>query len=402
MSASIKPEAPAQSVPQATQRVKELDGIRGIAILMVLVWHTLSCYRDDLSPGSVLHYLQMPTRFFWSGVDLFFVLSGFLIGGIILDHHRKPGFLRVFWVRRSCRILPVLTVLLLACWGLRAVLGSDNHPWLFNNLMPWWSYVTFSQNILMSARESFGGHFLAVTWSLAVEEQFYLAAPLIVLWLGAPTAKRLLIPLAITALFLRVAVPGFHTYVTTLFRMDALIMGVCVAVIFRKQSLWSLLEDNRKTLLISFVGLLLTAGILSLRHGFGEFKFTYFSALYALFLTVALLYRNTLLTVPLRSGLLCFWGSIAYGLYMYHEPVNGLLHGWWLGSAPSLKSNLAIAITATGLAVSTLLAWLSLVTIESYFLKIGKQQRYAQPTPLVISVETKLTQPHAPPDTKAA
>lgn len=356
-------------------RIPELDGIRGIAILMVLLWHNLACYRDDLAPGSLLHYVQMPTRFFWSGVDLFFVLSGFLIGGIILENHQKAGFLRVFWIRRSCRILPVLA----ACWGLRAVLGAENHPWLFNNLMPWWSYVTFSQNILMSVRDSFGGHFLAVTWSLAVEEQFYLVAPLVAVWLGAARATRWLLPLALTAFLLRVVFPGFHTHVNTLFRMDALIMGVMVAVWFRTPQVWSLLEANRKTLVTGLVGLSALAAVLSLRHGFGEFKFTYFAALYTLFLVVTLLYQGSPLTAPLRSNLLCFWGAIAYGLYMYHEAVAGLLHAWWRQSAPSLKGTEAVLVTAAGLAVSTALAWVSFKTVESYFLKIGKKQRYAEP-----------------------
>jgi peptidoglycan/LPS O-acetylase OafA/YrhL len=77
-------------------RISELDGIRGIAIIMVLIWHYIACQEKDLVQGSVLSMLHFPTKYFWSGVDLFFVLSGFLIGGIILDYHRSPNFLQTF------------------------------------------------------------------------------------------------------------------------------------------------------------------------------------------------------------------------------------------------------------------------------------------------------------------
>ena len=77
-----------------SKRIKELDGVRGIAILMVMVWHYFTCQWSPADSGSLLWYLQHSTIACWSGVDLFFVLSGFLIGGIILDNHEKPGFLK--------------------------------------------------------------------------------------------------------------------------------------------------------------------------------------------------------------------------------------------------------------------------------------------------------------------
>ena len=358
------------------QRIRELDGIRGIAILMVLVLHYITCQEKILEPGSVLSYLHIPSTAFWSGVDLFFVLSGFLIGGIILDSHSKQSFLKVFWLRRICRIFPVLFLLLFLCLLARSILDPERFSWLFGNLMPWWTYATFTQNIAMGLSNSFGGNFLGITWSLAVEEQFYLIAPLAMLLFGRKVFLQSLVPLILFAFVLRLAFPGFHTYVNTIFRMDALLIGVLVAALYRNEKLWLNLKSNRSVVMCAFFCLLLITGALIIAGGFGYFKFTWFAVLYAIFLVVALLYQSTRVTWLLRSRLLCFWGSIAYGLYMYHQAVSGFLHGWIRNAPPSLLDMKAILVTCIAFLVSVALSWLSFVTFESFFLKIGKRYKY--------------------------
>ncbi|MEM9283177.1 MAG: acyltransferase [Verrucomicrobiota bacterium] len=358
------------------QRIRELDGIRGIAILMVLVWHYITCQGKTLEPGCILSYLHLPTTAFWSGVDLFFVLSGFLIGGIILDSHSKHSFLKVFWIRRICRIFPVLFLLLFLCLIGKSILDAERYNWLFGNLMPWWTYTTFTQNIAMGLSNSFGGHFLGVTWSLAVEEQFYLFAPLMILFLGRKLFLQSLVPLVLMAFVLRLAVPGFHTYVNTIFRMDALLIGVLVAAGYRNEVFWQTLQLNKKVVLSAFFCLLLITGALIIGGGFGYFKFTWFAILYAMFLVVALLYQSTRVTWLLRSRLLCFWGAIAYGLYMYHQAISGLLHGWIRNAPPGLLDMEASLVTSLAFLVSVALSWLSFVTFESFFLRIGKRYKY--------------------------
>lgn len=359
-----------------SQRIRELDGIRGIAILMVIIWHYITCQPKDLTPGTLLSYLHLPTQSFWTGVDLFFVLSGFLIGGIILDNHSKQSFLKVFWIRRTCRIIPVLSLLLLLCWIIGLLVNRDQYSWLFDELMPWWTYVSFTQNIAMGVSGTLGGHFLDVTWSLAVEEQFYLVAPLLMLAVGRKLWLQALIPLISLALLLRIIFPGVHTYMNTVFRMDALLLGVLVAALYRKPEVWKFLLNNRGVVLSVFVCFLTITGTQLLR-GFGVFEYSWFAILYSLFLVVALLYQSSALTRILRAKLLCFWGSIAYGLYMYHQAVAGLLHGWLRnGEAPSLIDGYAAFITALAFLVSTAIAWGSFAYFESIFLKIGRRYKY--------------------------
>jgi peptidoglycan/LPS O-acetylase OafA/YrhL len=87
-------------------RLPELDGLRGCAILLVVIWHYVSQPANP-APGTVLALLVQPFKIAWSGVDLFFVLSGFLIGGILLDHRSSPRYFKTFYIRRICRIFPL-------------------------------------------------------------------------------------------------------------------------------------------------------------------------------------------------------------------------------------------------------------------------------------------------------
>jgi peptidoglycan/LPS O-acetylase OafA/YrhL len=90
----------------STKRISQLDGVRGVAILLVLVYHYFTC-QIIAEPGTLFSYLKRATSLTWSGVDLFFVLSGFLIAGILLDHRNTANYFRVFYLRRACRILPL-------------------------------------------------------------------------------------------------------------------------------------------------------------------------------------------------------------------------------------------------------------------------------------------------------
>ena len=93
------------------ERKLELDGVRGLAILLVLIWHYVN-REVDPNANIVLVYLKLAANVTWSGVDLFFVLSGFLIGGILLDHRTCSNYFRVFYIRRVCRIFPLYFVLI--------------------------------------------------------------------------------------------------------------------------------------------------------------------------------------------------------------------------------------------------------------------------------------------------
>ena len=108
-------------------RVSELDGIRGLAILLVLIHHYFGLQVPELSDGSWIAVARRATRLSWSGVDLFFVLSGFLIAGILLDHRKASNVYHVFYFRRATRILP-LYLLTLAAYYTCVALGLATDP----------------------------------------------------------------------------------------------------------------------------------------------------------------------------------------------------------------------------------------------------------------------------------
>ena len=98
--------APGREPAEPSPRMPELDGLRGAAILLVLIWHFWAGLAQPAT-GSIAALLAWPFHFAWSGVDLFFVLSGFLIGGILIDQRSATNYFRIFYFRRACRILPL-------------------------------------------------------------------------------------------------------------------------------------------------------------------------------------------------------------------------------------------------------------------------------------------------------
>jgi peptidoglycan/LPS O-acetylase OafA/YrhL len=157
-------------------RMRELDGLRGIAIGMVVIYHFFQMTLA-VRPASILAYLQAAGRLSWTGVDLFFVLSGFLIGGVLLDARGSTNYYSVFYRRRLFRIIPIYLVTLLLAPALASLglgpNGSDSAR-LAPDGAPWYAYFTLTQNFWMTHARAFGSNGLAMTWSLAVEEQFYL------------------------------------------------------------------------------------------------------------------------------------------------------------------------------------------------------------------------------------
>lgn len=362
------------------KRIPELDGIRGIAILMVLVWHYFNGQIHHVEPDTLLSYARVLTSMTWSGVDLFFVLSGFLIGGIVIDNHRSPNFYRVFYLRRCCRILPVYAMLMIAYFVLRGVLDGPRFAWLFADTMPDASYLTFTQNLWMGVRGTLGGSFLGVTWSLAIEEQFYLFLPLLLLLTSYRVWVGLLLPLALLAPILRAAFPhGLVGFVNMPFRMDALLMGAAAAAALRHEPLVQALQRNLWALAATVAVLAVGFLVLCVHPEMGRFDHTYLACFYTALLVAAVLASGRPSTSILRLGVLRFFGLISYGLYMYHQAVSGLWHGAFGNAMPTLATARDHWITLGALFSAVLLATASYFLVEKLFLRLGASRSYIRP-----------------------
>src|SRR3984893_11025519 len=153
------------------KKIPQLDAVRGLAVLLVLLHNT------DRYPSLHLHLISDNG---WMGVDLFFVLSGLLISGILLDTKQSEGYFRNFYARRCFRIWPLYYSVLLFMFVIVPILRpSEAHTVFEARSSPWWAYPIFLQNFLVPVPTGATGA-LGVTWSLAVEEQFYLVWPLVV------------------------------------------------------------------------------------------------------------------------------------------------------------------------------------------------------------------------------
>jgi peptidoglycan/LPS O-acetylase OafA/YrhL len=211
----------------AADRLAGLDGLRGVAIALVL-WHHLVA--PVLAPGR----LNAATEQAWVGVDLFFALSGFLIGGILIDRRDSPRLMRVFYLRRAARILPLYYLALAAITGavLAAMPGS-------RHVSPLWVHPLFLTNVAFAFSGVWDWGPLSVLWSLAVEEQFYLVAPWLVRACRPDRVGWLAVGLVAGAEVLRIGAevlsPGPHLFIHVLtpFHMDALGCGLLVAWMVR-------------------------------------------------------------------------------------------------------------------------------------------------------------------------
>ena len=360
--------------------------MRGIAILLVVIWHywIALVINNPLSGlyGAVVKSLYLT----WSGVDLFFVLSGFLIGGILLDNREAPGYFKAFYARRVCRIFPLYyacLALFAVAWLLALPLGRNpGLDWLLARPMPAWSYVTFTHNLVMAARGDLGCHFLSITWSLGVEEQFYLFLPLVIRflprrWLPAAFAVFTAVgPILRIAMDQRAETPRFTLMPC---RLDALMLGVLCAWLLRIPAARTWLMRRRWILYTAF-GLLLVPWVLPPAVNLYPLRYTWLAVIYAVFLLIAVVEGTEragggLVSWLTRNRALRWVGGLAYGLYMIHYAVLGFAFSLF-HREPRFQTASDIALIFASLAVSLGLAAVSWRWFEKPILAVGHRVPY--------------------------
>ena len=353
--------------PRLTGRILELDGVRGLAILLVLIWHYLA-ELQSVVPGSWQANWLATLRLTWSGVDLFFVLSGFLIGGILYDAKDSPSYYRSFYGRRIYRILPLYFLwLMLFAMGLYFVGPDSAKPLrdLFNHDLPAWSYPLFLQNFFMSSHQIFGPGWMGVTWSLAVEEQFYLLLPLLIRNLS----YRGIIWLALASILCSPVVrlilwwSGNHffgPYTLLPSRADAFGYGVLVALACRNKRAWTWLACHRRYLYLVF--LILGCGIVFLTvHPRGVYVvgLSWIAALYASLLLLTIVNPGRMETLCFRSRVLVKLGTVAYAVYIFHQGVKALLHYAIFGGQQNIGNWSSLSVSLLSLITVLLMSALS-------------------------------------------
>jgi peptidoglycan/LPS O-acetylase OafA/YrhL len=316
----------------------------------------------------------------WIGVQLFFVLSGFLITGILLDARDAPDYYRSFFVRRVLRIFPLyyatLVVLFVLLPGLNLVPPFGGDPLLE---LSYWGYFSNWYGPFHPGVDSVS-HF----WSLASEEQFYLLWPFVVRRRGARWILHLCLAIAAASLSLRIVmvlagVPVQAIYQFLATRMDALALGGAAAAGFRDPSLVSWAVRRRRWLLGSGVATLLAGGLVSRGYNFADpvtlsFGYTFLALGFALIVggaaaaDVGLAGLAVLRWTPLRSV-----AKYSYAMYVLSVPLHFLV-GKPILSALGWAPNEGIIAGFTYIIVGTLLSFFaaagSYYLLEVHFLKL--------------------------------
>jgi peptidoglycan/LPS O-acetylase OafA/YrhL len=337
------------------QKIPQLDAVRGIAILVVLV-HNLNGF--SFPPFSLI------TNYGWMGVDLFFVLSGFLITGILLDSKSSENYFRNFYVRRCLRIWPLYYCVLLLMFVIVPLALPQGAPEIFQRSSPWWSYPFFLQNFLVAAPVLAVGP-LGVSWSLAVEELFYLVWPFFVRFLSTGRLQFLAWIVLLISPGLRLFLLNRHwlIYSNPFCRLDGMMAGALLAILVRKPgfALGRLVKP-------AWLGFLVAVALAITTAAYGVMWLAFSMAVLASasFVYLALFETNSWFRALLTNRFLMFTGTISYGLYLLHkipDDVFKRLH--WKEAHPT-------AVFWAGVVISYLLAIISWNILEKPFQSLKK------------------------------
>jgi peptidoglycan/LPS O-acetylase OafA/YrhL len=344
-----------------------LDGLRGIAILFIVIYHNFG-------------YIDKYFFFGWLAVDLFFVMSGFLITDILLNAVGNKNFLRNFYFRRMLRIFPLyyfcLILFLIVLPGLPVQSGikyyTDNQVWI-------WTYL---QNWLYIFNPPVQTNTLNHLWSVAVEEQFYLLWPLAILLIRKPKYLLAFISLLlVSTLGLRLWIwmhhlEGFAYYnLYTFTRIDGICIGCMVALLLKIDA--NFLKKYTSGIVLFFALMNFVFYFMNRRY---QFSFPYlalagyttFAMMLGLLVNQAVTRETKLISFLFNIPWLKFFGKISYGFYLFHWPVYLLLSpyltNWVKGFTNGWLTDFLVSVTGTLIAV--VISWLSFNYFEKYFLKL--------------------------------
>lgn len=366
--------------PAARGHVPALDGLRAFAILAVLA-HDYDLLED--ADGAVGRAVGWLANSGWLGVQLFFVLSGYLITGILIDTRRADNYWSAFLGRRALRIFPLYYAVLFGAFVIaplcgHRVAGAEHQVWFWAYLANW--AEPFGRSV------SIFPHF----WSLSIEEQFYLFWPLVVRRVSPRTLAVICVSLLGVSLASRVAVRPMAigttaAYMFTVCRFDALALGALGALAVRDER-WRERIELRRTLLrvvalATFVStVVVTRGVPRTGVWTQTFGYTALAAVFAwLVVDVATgredeRYVRWLAVAPLTAV-----GRYSYAMYVFHTPLHQLvglpaivaIGGGDAHDSRSVGFSLAYMLAAT--VVTFVLAFASFHLFEKHFLALKRR-----------------------------
>lgn len=352
---------------------------------MVLLWHFTGSLIFD--PRWLAHTVQFLTIFGRTGVDLFFVLSGYLIIGILIDYRDSPNVIQVFYWRRFLRIWPPYLLLIATYWCCYFALGESA---AFNTnggaTVQVMAQLLFAWNWIMAVADGPVARAFSVTWSVAIEEWFYLIAPWLILACSTARLPRLLLTIGILSIVGRAVaylVMGSHLapYILTPFRLDGLCAGGLLAWALRTPEFRLLLEKNKESVGRLVLGFVIAAPLFvafskgHLDRNMHLFGHTFLSVGYTLVLLWLIQNLGSSRTLFFRNDFLREAGRYSYTLYLFH-PLFISLYFVLAGRSERILSYGDVLLAFAALASSIAFAALSFRIMERPLSKLGHRLNY--------------------------
>jgi len=367
---------------EAQHRIAELDGLRGLAVVMVLSWHFIGEIIDK-ELGQWAWWIAKVTIVGRTGVDLFFTLSGLLITGIILDRTRPAaGFLSAFYKRRALRILPPYLILLLVYFGYVAIGKLDIES--FHPLY----YLTFTQSWWMAIHGQWGPPELSVTWSVSVEEHYYFFFPIILLSLPRRSIPWILLLIAVASAAFRAWVffglksNAYFAYVFPPSRLDGLALGGIVACIARHRRNFEYAKAHKTAILIAAFGVVLAVLLAvgwGLHNNVAFHMYTWghaaLASVFAALLFAVLANMGQTTTAFLRTPILRLMGDVSYSLYLFH-PIILIVVFKLFDGRPRLFGWSDLGLVAISFALTLFVSGVLLRPMEHWFISHGRRFNY--------------------------
>lgn len=369
--------------PSEHARLPALDGLRGFAALFVVMLHLTMQVTPTTVPALAVKNLF---SLGWTGVDLFFVLSGFLITGLLVGAKGSTNYFRVFYARRMLRILPLYYVALVVLFGMPILFNLPRNLVVPFRDQAWFWFYLQNYHWLGDKFAGWTGHL----WSLAIEEQFYLVWPLVILFTSRKQALWVCLGLLAVSVGYRFyavnLVSHLDTYFVTQARLDGLSIGSAIALLTGEPG-W-LARLRRYAPATAVVAALMFAVTFAVTgaHIPGTFReliplrFLSVALVYGAVLVIALAGTSSRFARVLRSRFLRFYGRYSYALYVIHVPaMSAVAHfgiipvNLSLGGSDFVGEILYIIVVTS---IVTLLAWLSWHVLEKHFLKLKRHFVY--------------------------
>lgn len=377
--------APPDRAQRRPQHIPELDGVRGLAVLLVVIFH-FGIYSKQ-NPALIDKAFLSIIGLGWTGVDLFFVLSGCLITGILLNAKGSANYFRSFYMRRVLRILPLYytSVFLFFCvaiplshsLGLAATAAGRSTEVGASEQIWYWLHVSNWSSAFGTLAYSPVGHF----WSLAIEEQFYFVWPVLVLLLSESALLRTCLAIAAASLLLR-NIPAFQAeqsiyteflYRLTPFRLEPIALGSAIAVLLRSRA-WRI--RSRSIAGVAAAGLALTAGAILqsgsvwyTSPGMTRYGYAGIALSWACLVFYAVAHSGSRRVLPrvFRNPVLAAFGRYSYAIYVVHIPIGHVV--FRIKAIPENIGGALIHIVL-GVGLSFLVALCSWHLMEKHFLKL--------------------------------